>query len=160
MTPNDTPSDRGTVAESPARVSAALDEAECRAILARQRLCVVSMVDGDEPYAVPVYYGFDGSTLFLGVAEGRKTRALDANPSVYIVVTEVGPGDAWRSVTVAGRARSLVDGPERQEAVEVLMAHNRRVRAREGVPAATPRRRSGGRVLRVDGVRLSGRASG
>jgi len=158
--PNDSRSDATAVAEPPARVIVALDDAECRAILARQRLCIVSMVDGDEPYAVPVFYGFDGNALYLGVAEGRKTRALDANPRVYIVVTEVGPGDAWRSVSVAGVARSLTDDGERQEGVDVLVAHNRRVRSLEGSPSSAPRRRSGGRVVRIEGIRVSGRAFG
>ena len=76
-------------------------------MLARQRLCVVSVVDDGEPYAVPVFYGFDGETLYLGTSEGRKTRALDANSRVYVVVTEVGPGDAWRSVAIAGRAPTM-----------------------------------------------------
>ena len=123
-------------------------------------MCVVSMVDGDEPYAVPVFYGYDGDALYLGVAEGRKTRVLDANRRVYIVVTEVGPGDAWRSVTAAGVARSLTDSVERQQAIDVLVSHNRRVRALQGSPEVSPRRRSGGRVLRIDSPRLSGRAFG
>jgi nitroimidazol reductase NimA-like FMN-containing flavoprotein (pyridoxamine 5'-phosphate oxidase superfamily) len=158
MMPNDrTPT---AVAEPPQRVIASLADADCRALLQRQRLCVFSLVDGEEPYAVPVFYGFDGETLYLGVAAGRKTRVLDANPRVHILVTEVGPGDAWRSVAVAGVARSLMDPTERQHAIDVLVSHNRRVRALQGSPEGPPRRRSGGRVLRIDSPRLSGRAFG
>ena len=146
------------VGESAPRLIVSLSDAECRLILARQRLCIVSVVDGEEPYAVPVFYGFDGDALYLGVAEGRKTRVLDANARVYILVTEVGPGDAWRSVSVAGLARSLTGDDERRRAIDVLVAHNRRVRALEGSPPAAPRRRAGGRVLRIEGIRLSGRA--
>jgi nitroimidazol reductase NimA-like FMN-containing flavoprotein (pyridoxamine 5'-phosphate oxidase superfamily) len=145
------------VASAPARVIAPLGDTECRAVLERQRMCVVSMVDGDEPYAVPVFYGFDGETLYLGVAEGRKTHALDANPRVYVVVTEVGPGDAWKSVAVAGRARTLTEPEERQRAIDVLVAHNRRVRG-EPRRESPPARRDGGRVIRIDGPVLSGRA--
>lgn len=144
-------------AASPPRAIVALDDAQCREVLARQRLCILSAVDGGEPYAVPVYYGFDGDSLYLGVAEGRKTRALDANPRVYVVVTEVGPGDAWRSVAVAGVARTLVDD-ERQRAIEVLIAHNRRFRPADA--PAPARRPSGGRVLRVEGKLLTGRSFG
>ena len=156
--------DESTVSESavtaaPARVIVPLGDAECRAVLARQRMCVVSVVDGDEPYAVPVFYGFDGEGLYLGVAEGRKTRALDANPRVYVVVTEVGPGDAWKSVAVAGRARTITEPEERQRAIDVLVAHNRRVRGADATREAPPPRR-GGRVLRVDQPSVSGRAFG
>ncbi len=137
-----------------------LSGADCRAVLERQRLCVVSVVDDGEPYAVPVFYGFDGRTLYLGVAEGRKTRALDVSPRVYIVVTEVGPGDAWRSVAIAGRARTLVDAAERQAAIDVLVAHNRRVRSSNPPRDAPPPRRTGGRVLRIEDAVVTGRAFG
>ena len=158
--PNDPQTAAAVVAEPPPRVIVSLSDAECRLILARQRMCVVSVVDGEEPYAVPVFYGFDGEALYLGVAEGRKTRVLDVNSRVYIVVTEVGPGDAWRSVTVAGRACSVTDPAERQRGIDVLVAHNARVRQPEPARGATARPRIGGRILRVDAAMLSGRAFG
>jgi nitroimidazol reductase NimA-like FMN-containing flavoprotein (pyridoxamine 5'-phosphate oxidase superfamily) len=136
-----------------------LSEADCRAVLERQRLCVVSVVDGEEPYAVPVFYGFDGERLYLGTSEGRKTRALDVNSRVYVVVTEVGPGDAWRSVAIAGRARTITEAAERQAAIDVLVAHNRRVRAYDAPRAAAPPR-AGGRVLRIEDATITGRAFG
>lgn len=145
---------------APARLIVPLGEPECRAVLERQRLCVVSVVDAGEPYAVPVFYGFDGHALFLGVAEGRKTRALDVSARVYIVVTEVGPGDAWRSVAIAGRARTLVDAAERQAAIDVLVAHNRRVRSSDPPRDGPPPRRTGGRVLRIEDAVVTGRAFG
>ena len=150
----------GVAVATPAHAIVPLSGAECRAMLERQRLCVVSVVDNGEPYAVPVFYGFDGQTLYLGVAEGRKTRALDVSARVYIVVTEVGPGDAWRSVAIAGRARTLVDAAERQAAIDVLVAHNRRVRASERPRNAPPPRRTGGRVLRIEDAVVTGRAFG
>ena len=157
--PDEQASDAAVTA-APARAIVPLNDAECRAVLERQRLCVVSVVDGEEPYAVPVFYGFDGQTLYLGVAEGRKTRALDVSARVYIVVTEVGPGDGWRSVAIAGRARTLVDAAERQAAIDVLVAHNRRVRASEPPRDGPPPRRTGGRVLRIEEAVITGRAFG
>lgn len=137
-----------------------LEEGECLAVLARQRLCVMAVVDAGEPYAVPIFFGFDGSTVYLGLAEGRKTRALDTHPGVCVVVTEVGPGDAWCSVMVAGRATALTDQVERDRAIEVLMAHNRRLSAvaGKGIAPAGARRTTGGRVLRVDDAVITGRA--
>ena len=148
------------MAATPARTIVPLSAADCCAVLERQRLCVVSVVDDGEPYAVPVFYGFDGRTLYLGVAEGRKTRALDVSPRVYIMVTEVGPGDAWRSVAIAGRARTLVDAAERQAAIDVLIAHNRRVRTSDPPRDTPPPRRTGGRVLRIEDAVVTGRAFG
>lgn len=150
--------ERFSVTAAP-RIIETLSEDDCRAVLERQRLCVVSVVDGNEPYAVPVFYGYDGVTLYLGTSEGRKTRALDASSRVYILVTEVGPGDAWRSVAVAGHARTLASDAEREQAIDVLIAHNGRVR-NTGVPSTRPRRPSGGRLLRVDHPTITGRSFG
>jgi nitroimidazol reductase NimA-like FMN-containing flavoprotein (pyridoxamine 5'-phosphate oxidase superfamily) len=149
-----------SVEAAPPRAIAALNDAECRAVLERQRLCIVSVVDGAEPYAVPVFYGFDGEALYLGTSEGRKTRALDVNGRVYIIVTEVGPGDAWRSVAIAGRACTLTGEAERQRAVDVLVAHNRRVRGAGARESSVTPRRTGGRVLRIDDAVISGRSFG
>ena len=148
----------GSAVVAPPRLIVPLNDAECRAVLERQRLCIVSVVDGAEPYAVPVFYGFDGETLYLGTSEGRKTRALDANARVYIIVTEVGPGDSWRSVGISGIARTLTGEVERQHAIDVLVAHNRRVRAANSPGDAPPARRTGGRVIRIEESLLSGRA--
>ena len=150
----------GATVAPPPRAIVPLSDAECRTVLERQRLCVVSVVDDGEPYAVPVFYGFDGQTLYLGVAEGRKTRALDVSARVYIVVTEVGPGDAWRSVAIAGRARTLIDAAERQAAIDVLVAHNRRVRVPDPPRDGPPPRRTGGRVVKIEDGVVTGRRFG
>lgn len=136
----------------------ALDDAECRDVLAAHRLCTLAMVDGDEPYAVPVYYGFDGETMYLGVAEGRKTAVLDRNPRVCITIAEPGAHDSWRSVMVAGRAVTITDPEERVAAIEVMMRHNRRP-DRVATPAAASgtARHGRGRMLRIADAAISGR---
>lgn len=136
-----------------------LDERECFEIIARHRMCVVAMTDAGVPYAVPVYYGFDGSSLYLGVAEGRKTSVLDANPRVHIIITEPGEGDSWRSVAIAGKATMLTEPEDRARGIAALIAHNRRPdRAAGSAAQAPPRQRSGGRVIRIDDHLISGRA--
>lgn len=139
-----------------------LGEAACLELLARHRLCTLSLVDNADPYAVPLFYGFDGTTLYLGLAEGRKTRILDVNPRVCLTVVETGPADSWACVQVMGTAQML-DAGDREEGVRVLMEHNRRVR--EAAGAASPasgaggptRRHSGGRVVRIRNPEISGR---
>lgn len=142
-----------------------LDEGECRDVLAKQRLCVVAMVDGEEPYAVPVYYGFDGETMYLGVAEGRKTEVLDRNPRVCVTVSEPGARDSWRSVLVVGVARTLTDANERARAIEVMMQHNRRDDRATPATAPTPAasstaaaRHGRGRMLVIERATITGRA--
>jgi nitroimidazol reductase NimA-like FMN-containing flavoprotein (pyridoxamine 5'-phosphate oxidase superfamily) len=141
-----------------------LDLAECHAVLVEERLCTMAVVDGDEPYAVPLFYGFDGARVFLGISEGRKTRVLDANPRVCLSVTQLGTGDAWRSVQIRGRVASVTDAAERARGVQVLMAHNRRPEraaaaandSASGEPAKP--RHSGGRILVVEDAVITGRA--
>lgn len=148
---SDEPSDAGIVS---------LDDSECRAILREQRLCVLAMTDGDAPYAIPLFYGFDGENVWLGVAEGRKTQLLDRNPLVCLSVNELGPGDAWRSVLVTGRATWVTDPEQRAKGIQVLMEHNRR-RDRPVTPSAEgapKRRRSGGRIVLVNDAVITGRA--
>jgi nitroimidazol reductase NimA-like FMN-containing flavoprotein (pyridoxamine 5'-phosphate oxidase superfamily) len=120
-------------------------------------MCVVAMTDGEVPYAVPAYYGFDGTSLYLGVAEGRKTRVLDVNARVHVIVAEPAAGDSWRSVAIAGRATVLIDPDERARGIDALIAHNRR--PAQGGDAPPPSRpRTGGRILRIDDAIITGRA--
>jgi nitroimidazol reductase NimA-like FMN-containing flavoprotein (pyridoxamine 5'-phosphate oxidase superfamily) len=70
--------------------------------------------------------------------------------------------DTWRSVIVEGIGRALTDPAEREDAVRALIAHNRRAAGRplptDGTDVESPRRRhSGGRILRVEQGRISGR---
>jgi nitroimidazol reductase NimA-like FMN-containing flavoprotein (pyridoxamine 5'-phosphate oxidase superfamily) len=110
---------------------------------------------------VPLFYGYGPSGIYLGVAEGRKTAVLDADPRLSIVVAEVGADEAWRSVVVTGRAAWVTAPSDRAEAVAVLVAHNKRVRERTGVaPPAQPRRHGPGRILRVADPVITGRAKG
>jgi nitroimidazol reductase NimA-like FMN-containing flavoprotein (pyridoxamine 5'-phosphate oxidase superfamily) len=143
-----------------------LDRAECLEVLANERLCIMALTDGEQPYAIPVFYGFDGESVWLGISEGRKTALLDRNARVCVSVNQVGPGDAWRSVMVSGTARFISDPEERKRGIEVLMAHNRKFAkpaaagsSGEGAAAAPPQRRhSGGRMLVIAEAVVTGRA--
>lgn len=162
----ESPSQESPSPASPAaaalRPIVSLDADECRDVLSQHRLCVLAMVDGEEPYAVPVYYGFDGETMYLGVAEGRKTEVLDRNPRVCVTVSEPGAWDSWRSVLVAGVARSITEPDERARAIDVMMKHNRRpdrVAAAPATPSSTAAPRHGrGRMLVVERATITGRA--
>lgn len=137
---------------------AALSDDECREVLLRQRLCVLATTDGEQPYAIPMFYGYDGEELYLGVSEGKKSRVLDTNPLLCITVTEVGPGDRWCSVQLIGRAAWVTEAEHRTRAIGVLMAHNRKFRTPDDERSAPRRRHGGGRMLQVVDARMTGRA--
>jgi nitroimidazol reductase NimA-like FMN-containing flavoprotein (pyridoxamine 5'-phosphate oxidase superfamily) len=154
------PADPATTDSAGSNGIGILDDATCRDVLTRQRLCVLATADGDQPYAVPIFYGFDGTTIYLGIAEGRKTAVLDRNPKVCITVSEVGPGDRWRSVLVMGRAEWITEPSDRERAIQVMMEHNRRPERQVAQPArsaAAPRRHQRGRMLRIADAEISGR---
>lgn len=132
-----------------------MTDEECWTLLRSQRLCVLSLVDGSIPYAVPVFYGLDGTDVLLGISEGRKTRVLDTNPSVCITVTEVRTDGFWQSVQIAGVAAMVTEEADRAQAIQALMAHNRSL-AGSPVPASAPRPLSG-RIVRVKSGTVSGR---
>lgn len=132
-----------------------MTEDQCWALLRSQRLCVLSLVDGKDPYAVPVFYGLDGTSVVLGISEGRKTRVLDSNPNVCITVTEVRDDGFWQSAQVVGLAATVTEEVMRSQAIQALMAHNRSVGSNPP-PTSSPRPLAG-RIIRVDNGQISGR---
>jgi uncharacterized protein len=145
-----------------------LTTGECQELLSRNRLCILALAEAEEPYAIPLFYGHDGDALYFGISEGLKTRILDGNASVCASVTEVGTDESWRSVLVFGDARIVEDPAERQNAVKVLMEHNRRFRESAGIPAparqgeatgSQPQREHGsGRIYVLRGNRVTGKS--
>ncbi len=66
-----------------------IDTAIIHRILGRATLCRVAMVDGNEPYLIPMNCGWDGERLLLhAAAEGRKLDILRANPRVCVEIDE------------------------------------------------------------------------
>jgi len=62
--------------------------AEINDILGRGDVIRIAMVDGDEPYLVPMSYGFiDGMIYFHCAKEGRKISVLKSNPNVCFEVS-------------------------------------------------------------------------
>jgi hypothetical protein len=48
-------------------------------------VCHLGMADGDQPYVVPVSFGYDGSSVYFHSArEGRKVDVIAANPRVCV----------------------------------------------------------------------------
>jgi uncharacterized protein len=65
------------------------DVAVIERILGRATVCRVAMVDGTEPYVVPMNCGWNGHTMVLHAAsDGRKLEILHANPRVCVEIEE------------------------------------------------------------------------
>ena len=112
------------------------DESEIREILDRAKVVHVGMVDGDEPYVVPMNYGYtleDGKlSLYLhGAPRGRKIDVIRANGRVFVSMEcdlEPFSGDvacrsglAYRSIMGRGEAVIVDDSAEKMRALEIIM---------------------------------------
>lgn len=102
-------------------------------IIRQCRVCHLALSDGEEPYIVPLCFGYDGETLYLHSApKGRKIDILLKNNRVCFEfdipegLREAEQGCRWgikyRSVIGFGTAE-MVNNPEaKREALKILMA--------------------------------------
>ena len=112
------------------------DPAQILDILNRAKIVHIGLVDGDEPYVVPMNYGFtmeEGKlTLYLhGAKQGRKLDVIRANPKVFFSLEcDVQPfegdiacryGLAYASVMGSGTAEILEDVEAKKEGLSLLM---------------------------------------
>lgn len=84
---------------------------EIDALLGRHETGVLSLAREDEPYAMPISYGYDaGSRCFcmrlVSTPDSEKRRFLTDSPKVRFVVYEEA-GTTYRSVIAVGRLERL-----------------------------------------------------
>jgi uncharacterized protein len=103
-------------------------------LIKRALVCRLGMVDGDEPYIVPMNFGYDGKSLFFHCAkEGRKIDILRRNGKVCFEIdldTEVIKGDVackwsmrYRSIEGVGHAHLVEDIESKRHGLNVIMSH-------------------------------------
>lgn len=112
------------------------DEVQIRHILDTARVLHLGMVDGDEPYVVPMNYGYiwEGElpVIYLhGARRGRKMDVLRQNPKVFFEMEcDVQPfsdavackyGMAYASIMGKGLATVVEDVAEKQRSLQILM---------------------------------------
>ncbi len=109
-------------------------ESEIRAILSRERVVRVAFAVRDEPYIVPLSYGYDPTlhTIFLHTAAaGRKIEFIDRNPRVCFeiegssIVLRGEKACAWgleyESLIGYGALSEVLGTEEKLHALECLM---------------------------------------
>ena len=113
------------------------DRQEIREILDRCKILHLGMTDGDEPYVLPMNYGYtmdDAGTLSIylhGALKGRKLDLMRQNPKVFFEMscdTQPFEGDvacrygiAYRSLMGRGHVVFLEQTEEKQQALSCLM---------------------------------------
>lgn len=109
-----------------------VDAEKITELLARTKVGVLGLVDGTEPYAVPVNFVWkDGIVYFHGMGSGRKVRLLSKSPSVCFTVfrddgtvTDPVPCHAdtsYLSAMIFGKAERVTDFALAADALRTLL---------------------------------------
>lgn len=96
-----------------------LAEDEIDEVLVRQGVGVLAMAESDQPYAIPMSFGYDSEKLAFpmqwgGGYDGRKNHAIESNPNVCLTIYEQADEDEsiWRSIIITGE---LYEIPKKEE---------------------------------------------
>jgi len=106
--------------------------AEVVEVLRSQVIARLAMAVNDQPYVVPISYGYDdGRIVFHGRSHGRKLEMLTANPRVCFTVeqgTELVTHELpckwsfnYRSLVAFGTASIIELASEKRRALDILM---------------------------------------
>jgi len=108
------------------------DQTEIDSIIRGSAICHLALSDGDQPYVVPLNFGYENGTLFFHCAhEGQKVDIIRRNPRVCFSLVESHrmvtseTSCSWttryRSVTGFGTALIMEDRQSKAKALEVIM---------------------------------------
>ena len=67
-----------------------MDQSQVMDFIKKASVGILSLVDGDKPYAMPLEHYFDGKTLHFSIipTEGRKIRCIRKNANACFVIYE------------------------------------------------------------------------
>jgi nitroimidazol reductase NimA-like FMN-containing flavoprotein (pyridoxamine 5'-phosphate oxidase superfamily) len=110
------------------------DRTTLESILQRATVCRLGLAVGDEPYVVPVSFGYrDGCLYVHSSPEGKKVEMIRQNPRVCFEVdvdeelVRKGAPCAWsvryRSVIGWGQAAFITAEEEKRRALDVIVTH-------------------------------------
>jgi len=107
---------------------------EMEGVIKRALICRLGLVDNDEPYVIPVCFGYErGALYFHGRLKGRKVELIKKNNKVCfemdidVELKKAGDPCDWamkgKSVVGVGRASILEDDAEKSYALGLIMGH-------------------------------------
>jgi len=142
------------------------EPAAIRAVIEKATVCRLGMVDGNQPYIVPVCFGYHDNVLYFhSASKGRKIDLLRKNPNVCIefdlLAEPIESENAcdwsmrYQSVIGFGKAVFIEDLDEKRKALGIIMAQytDREFQFPEKMLKAT-------RVFRVEIEQVTGKQSG
>jgi len=107
---------------------------EIEGIIKKAICCRIALVDKDEPYIIPVSFGYEKDTLYFHSAlEGHKAELIRNNNNICFEIdtdVEVIKGEKpcqwamkYRSVIGKGKASILKNGEEKAHGLSVIVKH-------------------------------------
>ena len=93
---------------------------ECEAVLRRNGIGRLAMVDGERPYLVPIAFAYARDAIYGHTPAGRKLAVLRRSPEVALLVDEIEDLGEWRSVLVEGRWSELT-APAAQDNARLII---------------------------------------
>jgi len=142
------------------------DREQIDAIIRSAQVCRLAMIDGTEPYLVPLSFGYDGRAIYFHSAtEGRKVEALRRNARVCFEIdtgvelirgaSSCQWGMRYASVIGYGDAVFISDAEAKRRALALIMAHYG-----EGLHSFPEKELARTLVFRVDIEQLAAKRSG
>lgn len=103
-------------------------------IIERSEECYLAMSVDNEPYVIPVNFGYENETIYIHcAAEGKKIEMIKQNPNVSLAFTAeaetslTGPPNTWttyyQSAIAFGKAELVFDLKERQKGMNAFQKH-------------------------------------
>jgi uncharacterized protein len=143
-----------------------VDRAEIDAILAAGRVMRLALSENDMPFLVPVFYGYDGTSIYFHSAKaGTKIRIMKKNPNICFeasldhgVIESDEPCDfeaRHRTVIGFGEIVFVEDEAEKIKALDMIVAKFSEVKFRY------PKTKlKGTAVIRIDISSIKGKKHG
>ena len=143
-----------------------LEKRQIENIIGNATVCRLGMSDGQQPYIVPVCFGYQDNVIYIhSASEGRKIDLIRQNRNVCVEfdihasVIE-GPsacswGMAYQSVIGFGQASFIEDTVEKQAALNIIMQQysDQQFHFDAGVVEKTA-------VIKIDVTRMTAKQSG
>lgn len=111
------------------------DRKEIDAIIHASRVCRLAMAMDNNPYLVPLSFGYDGEAIYLHTAAaGKKIKFFETNPHVCFEFeqgVQLRAHDrqackfsfTYESVIGHGLIREIVDARQKKHGLEMIMNH-------------------------------------
>jgi uncharacterized protein len=111
------------------------DRKEIDAIIHASPVCRMAMAHGNQPYIVPLSFGYDGNAIYIHTAaNGKKIDFIEANPRVCIefehqvrVLKDDNRACKWsvafQSVIGFGTISELCDPDQKKQGLHRIMRH-------------------------------------